>query len=583
MPYDLKITGGTLVDGTGQPRFDGDIGIKDGVIVAVGEAEGPADQQIDASGAIVTPGFVDIHTHFDGQVSWDAGLTPSSGHGVTTCVMGNCGVGFAPVRDGEQDKLIELMEGVEEIPGGALTEGMSWDWQSYPEYLSAIDRRAHAIDFASQVAHDPLRFYVMGGRAVAGEPATDDDIRRMRALAAEALRAGAVGISTGRTDTHRTAAGDETPARYSTEAELRGLAAAVRDAGRGVVQVVDDFWINRDPDRFDAEFDLVDVMAEACGGRLSLSLMQRDMASKQWRQILGRVERANERGLDMWVQVAARGIGVFFGLETTLNPLLAFKSYREIHDLPLARRLEIMRDPDFKRRVLSEPQEKLSGQGTGISPLADLVMERLEFFSLRMFRLGENPDYEPPMEASLYYEAKKRDVSLMAAIYDIMLEEDGRQLVYFPLYNYTRFDLDDLQEMIQHPAALFGLSDAGAHVGTVCDASFPTFMLTHWVRDRSRGDRLGLEWVVEGLTRRNAAHMGMTDRGTLSVGQKADVNVIDLDRLRLSRPHMVADLPAGGRRLMQQAEGYIATVVSGQPIVVNDRPTGATPGRLVRS
>lgn len=581
MTHDLLISGGTIIDGSGGAPFTGDIAIRDGLIVEIGAIGAPAARRIDAQGALVTPGFVDIHTHYDGQVCWDQTVAPSSLHGVTTVVTGNCGVGFAPLRPGDQDRLIELMEGVEEIPGVALSEGLGWNWESFSDYLDAVAAIPHSIDIATQVTHDPLRLYVMGARGAAGAVASEDDIRRMRALAAEALRAGAVGHSTGRTDVHKTTRGADTPARMSGLPELLGLAGALKDAGRGVLQVVSDFRLAEGDEAFDPEFDLVDRMSEAAGRPLSLSLNQRDMAPKQWLRILERVEAANARGLDMKVQVAARGIGVFFGLETTLNPLMRYQSYRAVMDLPLAERIRALKDPDLKARILSESPQSLSGRESAVPPLADMVLDRLDFFSLRMFRLGDPPDYEPPMEKSLYYEAKARGLPVMEAIYDIMLEQDGHQLLYFPIYNYARFDFSDLERMMRHPDALFGLSDGGAHVGTVCDASFPTFLLTHWGRDRTRGPRFDLAWLVKKQCRDNALHMGFTDRGLLAPGMKADINVIDHQRLALEPPRMVHDLPAGGKRLFQGARGYLATLVAGEPILLDDRLTDARPGRLI--
>lgn len=580
---DMILRGGAIYDGTGGPPFVADIGIREGRIVEIGRIAARGHAEIDADGAMVTPGFVDIHTHYDGQACWDPLLTPSSLHGVTTVVTGNCGVGFAPLRPGEQDRLIALMEGVEEIPGVALSEGVPWTWESFADYLGSLEAMPRAVDIATQLPHDPLRLYVMGDRAEAGEPATDDDIAAMRALVRDAMDTGAFGLSTGRTDIHKTTAGRDTPARDARRDELLGLARGLSDAGRGVLQVVSDFRLEEGEDAFDPEFDLIDAMAEACGRPVSLSLNQRDMAPRQWRRILERVEAAVAGGLDMHVQAAARGIGVFFGLETTLNPLMAYPAYREIMDRPLDSRVAALRDPAFKTRLFAEPPEKLSGPGSTVPPLADAVLERLDFFSLRMFRLGDPPDYEPPMEQSLYYEARARGIPVIEAIYDVMLEEDGRQLVYFPIYNYSGFDLEDLRRMMTHPQALFGLSDGGAHVGTVCDASFPTFLLTHWARDRTRGERLPAAWLIEGQTRRNARHMGLDDRGVLAPGMKADINVIDFDALHLAPPQMTRDLPAGGKRLMQAAHGYIATLVSGRPILEGGAPTGAMPGRLLRS
>ncbi len=582
MTCDLMITGGLIYDGTGNDPYYGDIAIKDGLIVDIGRMTAKARRTIDADGSMVTPGFVDIHTHYDGQVCWDETVAPSSCHGVTTAVMGNCGVGFAPLRPGAQDILIALMEGVEEIPGVALSEGVPWTWESFGDYMDSVAAIPHSIDLAAQVAHDPLRLYVMGARGAAGEVATEDDIRHMQALALDALRAGAVGISTGRTSVHKMTDGTDTPARHSTLPELLGLAAALKKTGRGVMQLVSDFRLDDGESAFDAEFSLVDAMAMTCERPLSLTLNQRDMAPKQWRAILGRVEEANRRGLDMKVQVAARGIGVFFGLETTLNPLMGYESYREIMHLPLSERVRLLQDPVLKKRILSEPRRNLSGDGSAIPPLADMVLDRLDFFSLRMFVLGESLDYEPPMEQSLYYVARERGVPVLEVIYETMLEQDGTRLIYFPIYNYSRFDFSDLQTMMTHPHALFGLSDGGAHVGTVCDAGFPTFLLAHWGRDRKRGPGLPLPWLIRKQTADNARHMGFDDRGILSVGRRADINVIDHANLALEQPTIRRDLPAGGKRLYQGARGYLATLVAGEPIVLDDELTHSRPGRLIR-
>ncbi len=581
MSHDIVIRGGLIHDGTGRAPYRADIGIRDGRIAEIGRIAANGARTIDAEGAIVTPGFVDIHTHYDGQACWDPEIGPSSRHGVTTVVTGNCGVGFAPLRPGTQQQLIELMEGVEEIPGVALAEGVPFDWESFEEYLDSLARTPRTIDVATQIAHDPLRLYVMGERGAAGAQASADELARMRALVAEAIRAGAFGVSTGRTDVHKTARGADTPARDADARELEALALGAKDGG-GLIQVVSDFRLADGPEAFDPEFDLVDRMAEVSGRPLSLSLNQRDLAPDQWKRILARVERANARGVVMRVQVGARGIGVFFGLETTLNPLMALAGYRAIMDRPLAERVRILRDPGFRKRLLAEEPERLSGPGSPVPPLADIIIERLDFFATRFFRLGDPPDYEPPMEASLYMEARRRGVGVMEAILDAMLEEDGHQLIYFPIYNYARFDLEDLRAMLTHPHALPALSDGGAHVGTVCDASFPTFMLVHWGRDRRRGPKLPLEWLVMKQTRENARFMGLEDRGEIAVGRLADINVIDFDRLRLKPPRMRYDLPAGGRRLYQEAEGYIATLKAGVPILRDDEPTGETPGRLLR-
>ncbi len=583
MSLDVKISGGTIVDGTGRARFHGDIGIKDGVITAVGEVSERADRVIDAEGAIVTPGFVDIHTHYDGQISWDEELAPSSFHGVTTIVMGSCGVGFAPVHDHDHDRLIRLMEGVEDIPGTALAEGLSWGWRSFPEYMDKIDQLPHTIDFSAQVPHDAVRVYAMGERALDTVDANEDDIAAMRAIVREALEAGAVGFSTGRSDMHRTSDGDWTPSSEATARELYGIAEALRGLDHGVLQAVCDFDYDRAPERFDAEFDILERFVEGGGGHpFSLSLMQRGLVPNQWVDIIRRSEQAAARGMNWRLQVAPRAIGVNLGLQCTFHPFMGFPSYKAISHLPLEERVRRMRDPEFKARLLQEKTEKVAGDGTPIPPLTDRFLAAIEMIAYTLFVLGDEPDYEQPMERSLGAMAAATGKKPLEAVYDAMLEDEGRGLIYFPIYNYTDFDYTNVLTMMRHPQALPGLSDGGAHVGTVCDASFPTYLMSYWTRDRTRGERIELERAVQMLTQDTARHIGYRDRGTLEVGKKADLNVIDHGALRLRAPRMIKDLPAGGQRLMQDAVGYRATLVSGQVILENDRLTGARPGRLVR-
>ncbi|NVJ97487.1 MAG: amidohydrolase family protein [Alphaproteobacteria bacterium] len=583
MAYDLIIRGGTLYDGTGGEPQKADVAVSDGIIVAIGTDLGDATREIDATGAIVTPGFLDLHTHYDGQVSWDADLQPSVNHGVTTAVMGSCGVGFAPVLEQDRDRLVRLMEGVEDIPGTALTEGLTWQWESFADYMTAIDF-PHTIDFAAQIVHDPLRVYVMGDRAVSDEPATDDDIARMRDLTRAALEAGAVGFSTGRSDVHRTADGDWTPASEATREELVGIAEAFKGLDHGVLQAVNDFDLERgDPAAFDREFDLLEAFADASGGRpFSLSLMQRDFAPKQWKNIMARAESAKEKGINMRLQTAPRGIGVILGLQCTFHPFIGFPSYKAISHLSLEERVAAMRDPAFKERLLGETSEKVAGDGTAIPPLADILLQQIDFISCKMFKLGENPDYEQNVDQSVYKMAQAEGKSPLSKIYDILLEKEGQEFLYFPIYNYTDLNYSAVHEMMTHPQAIMGLSDGGAHVGTVCDASFPTYLLCHWTRDRTQGPKIGLSRAVQMLTSEIADYVGFKDRGRLLVGMKANINVIDHKNLRLHPPHMVKDLPAGGQRLLQDASGYIATIVGGVPVLEHDKLTGALPGRLVR-
>ncbi|MEZ4470215.1 MAG: amidohydrolase family protein [bacterium] len=580
--YDLKISGGTIIDGTGQAGFTGDVGIQDGRIVAVGDAPGEAAQTIDAAGAIVTPGFVDLHTHYDGQISWDPDLMPSSVHGVTTAILGSCGVGFAPAHAADREKLIALMEGVEDIPGSALAEGLTWEWETFPEYMDALDAKPHAIDFGLQITHDPVRVYVMCDRAVHDEVATAEDIEQMRAVVREALEAGAIGFSTGRSDNHRSASGAHTPAAEARSEELVGLARVLGEVGHGVVQAVSDFDLPEGDGKFHGEFDVLEAMARASGRPMSISLMQRDQSPEQWRWIIERAEKATAAGTPIRLQVGARAIGVLLGLNTTFHPFMGFPSYKAISHLPVEERVRRLRDPALKAQMMTEKSERVAGDGSPIPPLADLLLAQIEQIGMRMFTLGENPDYEPGFKDSIGARARMRGDSVLSGLYDALItHDDGSALIYFPLYNYIQGNLDNLYTMLSHPLALPGLSDGGAHVGTVCDASFPTFMLTHWARDRAQG--LPLERVVQMMTHDTARFVGLTDRGTVAVGQKADLNVIDHQALRLHPPHLVADLPAGGKRLLQFADGYRATVVSGQIIARDGQLTGARPGRLVRA
>ena len=580
--YDLKITGGTLVDGTGRDRYSGDVGIVDGKIVAVGECDGAAKETLNADGAIVTPGFVDIHTHYDGQISWDEELAPSSIHGVTTCAMGSCGVGFAPVRPTDRDRLVHLMEGVEDIPGTALSEGITWEWESFPEYMDALDRMPHTIDFLAQVPHDALRVYVMGDRAAFDEPATPEDIAEMRRLVREALEAGAAGFSTGRSDNHRSATGEWTPSSEADATELAGIAEAFVGLDFGVLQAVNDFNILHGDEHFEPEWAVLEAMLRAGGGRpMSVSTMQRDHSPDQWRWILDRARKCVDEGYNVRCQVGARGIGVMLGLQATFHPFMGFPSYKAISHLPLQERVAAMRNPQMRARMIKETNEPVAGDGSPLPQLADFFLQNLEMLSMRLFSLGERPDYEPDPSTSFGAAAQKTGAPVLGLIYDAMLEHDGKALLYFPVYNFTGMNLDAVHEMLTHPLAIPGLSDGGAHVGTICDASFTTFLLTHWARDREH-NKIPLERVVRMQTHDTANFLGLHDRGRLAPGHRADINVIDFDRLALHAPTMIQDLPAGGQRLMQHADGYIATMVNGEVIASHGQLTGARPGHLVR-
>ncbi|WP_096698943.1 amidohydrolase family protein [Polaromonas sp. AER18D-145] len=579
---DLLIKGGTVIDGSGAAPFVADVGVQDGRIVAIGPITTAARDTVDASGAWVTPGFVDIHTHYDGQATWDETFSPSIHHGVTTVVMGNCGVGFAPLRPGSEDRLIKLMEGVEDIPGVALTEGVKFSWESFGDYMNALDAMPHSLDFMAMVPHDPLRMLVMGERAEAREAANEQDIAAMRGHLRTALAAGAVGFSTGRSDNHRTAEGHDTPASIASAAELTGIARAFEGLSHGVVQVVSDFDLMQGPQNFDAEFDLVEQLAAASGRPLSMSWLQRDPGGEQYLAMQARVEAAVARGLPLYLQTAARGIGVINGLDASFHPFMGFPGYKEIATLSVADRAAAMREPARKSRILSEKSERLAGDGTPIPPLVDMLLARIEMIAGRMFPLDAALNYEPNVMQSFLVRAKQRGVTALEALYDYFSEGDGSQLVYFPIFNYNQGSLDTVRQMLGHPRALFGLGDAGAHVGTVCDASFSTFMLTHWVQGRAQG-RLPLEQAVEMMSSRNARYLGLGDRGLLAPGLRADINVIDPSRLSVGLPQLVRDLPAGGKRFLQKAQGYLGTWVAGECVAREGEVTAARPGRLVRS
>ena len=578
---DLVLKGGIVADGSGGQPFVADVGVRAGFIVQVGTIGEAALETVDARGLWVTPGFIDIHTHYDGQVTWDENFTPSIYHGVTTLMMGNCGVGFAPVRPGHEDDLIKLMEGVEDIPGAALHEGIHWDWESFPQYMDALEKTPRSLDYLVQVPHDPLRMYVMGERAVTKQIATAQDIEAMRRLLHEALQAGAAGFSTGRSDNHRTSEGRETPAAEASAAELTGIAGAFAGINHGVVQVVSDFDLMQGPQYFNAEFELIEQLARASGKPLSMTWLQRDPGGEQYEAIRARVEAAVAAGLPLYLQTAARGIGVINGLNASFHPFMGFPGYKEVIHLPLPERAAALREPARKARILAEKSERLAGDGTAIPPLVDVLLAHIDRISARMFPLDEKLDYEPTLMRSFLVQAKQRGVSPLEALYDHLAGGDGSRLIYFPIFNYNAGSLDTVRRMLAHPRALCSLSDAGAHVGTVCDASFTTFMLTHWVRDRVK-DRLSLAQAVEMMTRRNARYLGLTDRGMIAAGLRADLNLIDPQRLNVGTPRLVRDLPAGGKRFLQKAQGYVGTWVRGQKVQSEGNISAARPGRLLR-
>ncbi|MFQ5699773.1 MAG: amidohydrolase family protein [Myxococcota bacterium] len=563
--HDLVIRGGSVVDGRGGPARTADVAIRAGRIAEIARGVGRGRREIDADGLLVTPGWVDVHTHYDGQVSWDSQLTPSCWHGVTTVVMGNCGVGFAPADPQRHDWLIRLMEGVEDIPGTALAEGIAWEWESFPEYLAAIGRRRYTLDVAAQLPHGALRAYVMGERgADHTETPTRDEIETMARLAGEAVRAGALGFSTSRTTNHRTRDGEFTPSLTAGEDELLGIARGLAKTGGGVFEAVADF---RERDR-DAEFGLLERMVQVSGRPLSVSIAQADAQADAWRDLLARIDRAVARGLPMKAQVPVRAIGLMLGLSASLHPFSSHPSYRQVASLPLGERVARLRDPELRARILAE------------SPAPGLG--RLVFDFERIFSLGDPPDYEPAPDRSLAAEARGRGVEPAALAYERLLDDDGRALLYRPLLNYTEGNLDVTREMLLAPHTVPGLGDAGAHCGMICDGSFPTFLLAHWGRARTRGERLPVEWLVQRQASDTARLVGLADRGALEVGLRADLNLIDLANLRLEAPRIVHDLPAGGKRLLQGASGYVATVVGGEVTFECGEATGALPGRLVR-
>lgn len=561
MSYDLLIKGGTLVDGTGGQPFSADVAVTGGVVAEIGSLAGASARQVvDADGALVIPGFVDIHTHYDGQATWDSRLTPSSNHGATTVVMGNCGVGFAPVRPGDQEQLIELMEGVEDLPGTVLHEGLSWDWESFEGYLDALERRAHDVDFAAQVCHGPLRLYVMGQRGADREPATSDEIAEMGRIAASGVRAGALGFTTSRTLNHRTSRGDPTPTLTAAREELVGIAQAIGSTGRGVLQVISDF-----PD-FDDEMTTLRQMMKVSGRPLSVSLAQA-RPGDAYRRTLDAIDHANETGLEMRAQVAARAVGLLVGLQGSVNPLRASATYRAFEDLPPAERAAKLAEPPVRERVLGEILDRPGGMRQPLD---------------RMYELGDPPNYEPDPSTSVAARAAAMGQRAEDLFYDLLIERDGTVLLYLPFLNYFEGNLDAAAEMLLHPYTVPGLGDGGAHVGTICDASFTTTLLVHWARDRDRGPRFELPWIVNRQCRATAEAVGLLDRGIVAPGFKADLNVIDFDNLSLGQPTIVHDLPAGGKRLVQSANGYLHTFVSSVETYRDGQPTGALPGRLVR-
>jgi N-acyl-D-aspartate/D-glutamate deacylase len=577
--HDVVIRGGTIVDGSGAPAREGDVAIDADRIAQVGGTAAQGRREIDAKGQLVTPGWVDIHTHYDGQVTWDPYLTPTGWNGVTTVVMGNCGVGFAPAKPDRHQWLIELMEGVEDIPGTALAEGIQWQWESFPEYLDAIDKMPRALDVGAQVPHGAVRAYVMGDRGAHNEKPTPAEIRAMAEIVKEAIRAGALGFSSSRTIVHRSKSGEVVPGTFALDDEVLALGDALGEAGAGVFEVASDLapeglsmvGAGESPLSERNELRWMREMSARTGRPVTFACLQSPADPEQWRRLLRYCEEDAKLGGRMTPQVAPRPAGLLMGLQGTLHPFLFHPAYQQVAELPFTERLARLKTPELRRAILAQ-------QPDNAMPIAAFILASWH----NLFPFGDPPDYEPGPEKSVAAIAKREGKAPAEVAYDLLLEQGGTELLYFPLLGYSHGNFDALREMLLHPQAVYGLSDGGAHCGVICDASNPTFLLTHWVRDRSRGEKLPLEHVVRAQTRNTAALYGLCDRGVLAPGYKADVNVIDFDRLTIHRPEMVFDLPGGARRLIQRVDGYLATLCSGAVTWADGQATGAMPGKLVR-
>ena len=565
--FDLIIRGGMVHDGLGGAPRIVDIAVKDGRIAAMGAVSGSATEVISAAGLIVTPGFVDVHTHYDGQATWENRLAPSSGHGVTSVVIGNCGVGFAPCKPEQRDILVKVMEGVEDVPEVVMTEGLPWNWETFPQYLDALDARSFDVDVAAQLPHSALRVFVMGDRAAGHEPPSADDLSQMRRLTAEAIRAGALGVSTSRNMLHRTKAGELAPSLFSEEDELAALAEGLKDAGRGVFQI-----IPAPMGDARSEFALMRRLAERSGRPLSYTLIQMPAGDPDaWRQSLEALSAAAKDGLQMRAQVAPRPVGMFYGLDLSFHPFAFHPSYKKIAHLPRTERVARMQDPHFRAQLLSEQPEDTN----------TVNVKTVKSFQYA-YVWGEDANYEPELADRIDQRAKAAGLSVEEYAYDMLLANDGKAIFYQPGANYRERNLDAVREMLGHPQSVVGLADGGAHYGMICDASFPTYFLARWARDASEAQRIALPQAIAALTSEPATLAGLNDRGRLEVGLKADINVIDLDRLKVHVPSVVYDLPAGGRRMRQLADGYVATIVSGKVTYRNGEHTGELPGRLIR-
>jgi N-acyl-D-aspartate/D-glutamate deacylase len=561
---DLVIRGGTVADGSGGELFEADVAITGGRISEVGKVSARGREEIDARGKLVTPGFVDVHTHYDGQVTWSQDITPSSQNGVTTAIMGNCGVGFAPCKPEDHVRLIQLMEGVEDIPEPVLSAGIPWAWESFPDYMNWLSKRDFDIDIGAQLPHAALRVYVMGERGARRDPTTAEDNSAMAKLAGEAVRSGALGFSTSRTLNHRTSTGDFTPTLKAGEDELTAIAGAMHRQGRSVLQFVLDLSTIHE------DLPMMLRVADSTKCPISFSITQNDRSPNRWRQTLDEIDAAAKRGLSITAQIAARPVGLLLGLELSRNPFQTHPSYKAIAHLPLGERLARLRQPELRKAILGETATATD----------DPLFFRPNYD--KMFLLGDPPDYEQPPENALGPQARRQGRQPEELAYDAMLSDEGRGMLYVPFLNYSDGNLDATREMLIAPQSVPGLSDGGAHCGIICDASFPTYLLTHWTRDRSRGEKLSIPFVVAAQSRKTALSVGLADRGLIAPGYKADVNVIDYGRLHLHPPKVHYDLPVGGRRLLQQVDGYDATIVSGVVTQRGGAPTGARAGRLVR-
>ena len=572
--HDLVIRGGTVVTGSGEPAVEADVAIDSGKIGSIGTIAARGREEIDAKGKLVTPGFVDIHTHYDGQATWDPVLAPSSWHGVTTLVMGNCGVGFAPVAPGKEEFLIGLMEGVEDIPGTALHEGIEWAWESFPEYLDALEKMPRAVDVGTQVPHGAVRAYVMGERGAKNEPANDEDIRRMGEIVKEAIEAGALGFSMSRTIVHRAVDGEVVPGTHASEAEVFGIARRLGELGRGLVELAPAGVQGEDMSAPDREVDWMARLSAEIRRPVSFALVQHDIAPNDWRRLLDLCDRAGRTGADLRPQVGSRPTTLLIG-HPTFHPLSFRPTFGQLGLLPFEERMAKLREPEIRRKILSEPSEYPV-------PQLEVVMNMIENGLDKVFRLGDPPNYEPAPEESLEATAQREGRDPYDLLYDWLLELDGRQLLMLTLLGYSNYDLEPTRAMLEHPRTAFGLGDGGAHCGAICDASMTTSLLDHWAKSRTRGPKLPVEQVVKKMTADTAALYGLADRGRIETGLKADLNVIDFDRLSLTLPEVAADLPAGASRLVQRARGYDATIVSGEVTFRDGEHTGALPGRLVR-